>query len=171
MTSLLIEATQHRDLDQVKKVLLQKDNNPNFRDGSGWTALHWASWNGIDTIVALLLESGADINLTTNNGFTPLHLASGFGYETVGLVLLQHKIGGGFCVIDAQDWRGQTALHRACQNGHEDFITLLLNHANIGIINCLDNSCNTPISIARKKGERGLESVRMITKARLNALK
>ncbi|KAF9619990.1 hypothetical protein IFM89_010606, partial [Coptis chinensis] len=60
-----------------------------FRDVSGWTALHWASFCGREKMVATLLSSGADPSLVTDpssefpGGRTAADLASEKGY--VGL--------------------------------------------------------------------------------------
>ena len=34
------------------------------KDKGGWTALHWASWSGLDRLSDMLIEKKADINLS-----------------------------------------------------------------------------------------------------------
>ena len=46
------------------------------KDKDGWTALHWASWSGLDRLSDMLIEKKADINNREGNGFTPLMLAA-----------------------------------------------------------------------------------------------
>ncbi|XP_047068881.1 calmodulin-binding transcription activator CBT [Lolium rigidum] len=60
-----------------------------FRDSSGWTALHWAAYHGRERMVAALLSAGANPSLVTDptsdspGGCTPADLAAKQGY--VGL--------------------------------------------------------------------------------------
>ena len=50
---------------EVSKVLLEYGADPQARDGSNWTALHWATWEyKIQSVMLLkcLLDHGVDIN-------------------------------------------------------------------------------------------------------------
>lgn len=60
---LLIEATEHDNVEVVRMIL---DRNPkvvNERNTSGATALHHAAFNGNRRMAKLLVERGADINI------------------------------------------------------------------------------------------------------------
>ncbi|WP_422490504.1 ankyrin repeat domain-containing protein [Endozoicomonas sp. ALE010] len=60
---------------EVSKVLLEYGADPQARDGSDWTALHWATRNfGKQSIMLMkcLLDHGADINARNSMGRTPL---------------------------------------------------------------------------------------------------
>jgi len=49
-------------------------SNPN---DDGWTALHYASHEGLDQVVEQLIRKfNADVNKMTANGRTALHIAS-----------------------------------------------------------------------------------------------
>jgi hypothetical protein len=54
-------------------------------------------------------------------GFTPLHYAAMGGFIEIAVILLQR--GAGRSVTNSQ---GQTALHLAVENGHQDVVKLLL---------------------------------------------
>lgn len=57
----------------------------------GDTALHWASYFGLDNHVSRLVEVGADIYMKDINGNTPLHIACCYGHIYVVKILLQAR--------------------------------------------------------------------------------
>lgn len=63
--------------------------NIDQKDKDGWTALHWASWSGLDRLSDMLIEKKADINNKEGNGFTPLMLAAMRGNFQVTALLLE----------------------------------------------------------------------------------
>lgn len=62
--------------------------DPNYRTGSGGSALHQAAGRGLIDIVKLLLKHGAEVNIATAYGRTPLHQAAGGGSKDVVNLLL-----------------------------------------------------------------------------------
>src|SRR5215813_5074774 len=67
----LIEAARNRDLSSLR-ALLEKETDPNVRQGDGATALHWAAhWDDM-TAATLLFHAGADVNAINDNGVTAL---------------------------------------------------------------------------------------------------
>ncbi|KAJ4968071.1 hypothetical protein NE237_014772 [Protea cynaroides] len=66
-----------------------------FRDASGWTALHWAAYCGRKKIVGVLLSAGAKPNLVTDptpevpGGHTAADLASNNGYDGLAAYLAE----------------------------------------------------------------------------------
>ena len=63
------------------------------RDGSGYTALHYAARAGHVEIVALLLRAGAAPNATTcSGGASPLHRAAYMGREGWVETLLREEL-------------------------------------------------------------------------------
>ena len=63
------------------------------RDGSGYTALHYAARAGNAKVVALLLAAGADPNVVTSSGgASPLHRAAYMGHEECVEMLLRKNL-------------------------------------------------------------------------------
>ena len=78
------------------------------KDKDGWTALHWASWSGLDRLSEMLIEKKADINNKEDNGFTPLMLAAMRGNIQVVALLLDKGAD-----MNAVNKFGKTALQLA----------------------------------------------------------
>ncbi len=56
------------------------DLDASFEDGEGYTAVHFAAWDGKDEILAYLLEAGAEADVVGEDGYTPLFLAAASGH-------------------------------------------------------------------------------------------
>ena len=141
----LILASKNGHMDAVD-VLLKSGADANYRDSSGWTALHNASHKGHDSVVQLLLDWKPVPNVDAQdiNDNTPLHVASFHGKSTVVTILLE-----GGASVDARDRQGGTPLHDASQGGHLEVVRLLLGR-------CADPRARnrkgeTPFQIASKK--------------------
>ena len=88
-TPPLIIAAKARNIVECRRLIETGEANVNAdRDGSGWTALHWASNRGYLDIAELLVSSGADMNIGTNSGMTALHFASYNGYLDIAELLV-----------------------------------------------------------------------------------
>lgn len=72
----------------VKRILAQKGVNVDQQDEDGWTALHWASWSGLDRVVERLIDSHAKVDNKEGNGYTPLMLAAMRGNDRAVVMLL-----------------------------------------------------------------------------------
>lgn len=73
------ERDEAKDKDRyyyVKHLLDQPDIDIHAKDGTGMTALHWASWSGLTHCSAMLIKAGLDINEPESKGYTPLMLAA-----------------------------------------------------------------------------------------------
>eukprot|EP01111_Echinosteliopsis_oligospora_P003611 TRINITY_DN15668_c0_g1_i1.p1 TRINITY_DN15668_c0_g1~~TRINITY_DN15668_c0_g1_i1.p1 ORF type:complete len:138 (-),score=21.45 TRINITY_DN15668_c0_g1_i1:270-683(-) len=92
------------------KEKLNKKEDPNKRDESGYAPLHYAARWGKQAMCELLVDAGACINVVTRVGLaTPLHRASYCGHVQVVEFLIKKG-----AEINMQDADGMTALHKVC---------------------------------------------------------
>lgn len=68
---------------ETSKALVQLGVDLNAAGENGWTALHAATYMGLDELIQLLVEKGARMDVMDNFGQTPLSIAEGI--ITVGL--------------------------------------------------------------------------------------
>jgi glutamate synthase domain-containing protein 3 len=66
------------------------DLNESFDDGEGYTAVHFAAWDGKDEILAYLLEAGADADPVGEDGYTPVFLAAAGGHLDCVEILVEN---------------------------------------------------------------------------------
>lgn len=153
--SALIVAS-FRGLEEVVRLLLAFDADPNYQTSIGVTALMVASESGFSKVVDMLLKAGADVDTTNKTfGATALMLASGCGEADVvetllaagadtelkntsfGATALMLASDGGHCKvvemllasgakIDVQNTTGSTALQLAVINAHLPVVEMLL---------------------------------------------
>ena len=73
MEETFYEATSNGKMEEVKEILRKNPTpNVNWKNDSGWTAIHVACWTGRDAIVSVLLaHPDIDLNLKNNGGYTP----------------------------------------------------------------------------------------------------
>lgn len=116
----LNEAAACGDLPTVQ-LLLQYGENPNHRDGDGWSAIHWAAEEGHLEIVQILLQYGANVHSSSSYGTSPLHCAANGGHVSIVNLLL---LGGADPLKST--CHGWTALHHAAFMGHSHVIRGLL---------------------------------------------
>ena len=94
----------------------------NQKNKSGFTALHYASYNGNMKLIKLLINYGSDINLTNNNGLNVLHLSTQ-GNHSTPLYYFIHKYKMN---INSYDKLGNTCLHWACFYNNYKVLNFLL---------------------------------------------
>lgn len=72
-----VEQSQNYSIEEILDII-KKNPNSVFESDlvEGYTALHYAAWDGKDQIVSLLLENGAKVDAKGTDGYTPFLLAS-----------------------------------------------------------------------------------------------
>lgn len=133
------------DLIPIAELLKKKNVKIDVADSSGNTPLIEAcdsSRNG--EMVRWLLDNGADINKRNDYKQTPLMIAAAGAYEEVINPLLQHNPD-----LDAQDKKGDTALHYALDDRQYTLPILLKTKININLANYKGE---TPLHKAVKNG-------------------
>jgi len=103
---------------EAAKVLIANGAEIN---GSGWTPLHYAAFQGRAAMVKFLLEAGADKNAVAPNEYTHLMLAVRNGHEEAARALLYGDPDVNYKTRSG----GDTALKLAVQKGYEPVVSLL----------------------------------------------
>ena len=110
--SVLMTAVYSGGSIENVKLLIQFGSAVNHQDNHGYSALHFAAWQGRDEIMTTLLESGAEHDTQTRDLNTPLALAAnGNHFQAVKQLL---KKG---CNVNNQDKDLDTPIHYAAFNG------------------------------------------------------
>ena len=73
--TVLHNAALQTDNPTIVVLLLEAGSDPNSRDDSGSTPLHFGVQNGNPVVSSHLLAAGSDPNAADNDGYTPLHIA------------------------------------------------------------------------------------------------
>jgi hypothetical protein len=117
--------------EETVTLLLEYEIDVNMRDESGETALWTAIRVKNEPIARRLIEKGADINARNANGFL-IHTA----VWSNDLKLVEFLIKKGID-FEAQNSKGNRALHEAIDCGRQEIVQLLLDSgANINAIGC-----------------------------------
>ena len=73
----LIDRSADGDHAEVKRLLERGDADTEAKTSeSGFTALHWAAWNGHTEVIRLLVEHRANLEARNIDGYTPLMRAA-----------------------------------------------------------------------------------------------
>jgi len=118
------DAAKNGDLGRVKALVKDNPDLVFSTDNDGWTALHYAAFNGKKDVAELLLADHADVNAKDNKGLTPLHFAAGRDHRDVVELLLANNAD-----VNAKANNGATPLDLAGGGGHKDVVELLRLHS------------------------------------------
>ena len=141
-------ASQHNELELVKKLLETDSNLLKFRDSDGYTALHRASYSNHPKIVQYLLKQGADITAGTDEEqWQPIHSACRWNAAEALEVLLNWGAD-----VNATTNGGQTPLHLAAFCGKsQNSLELLFMHPKLKSMT-KNSQGDTPKDIAMRNG-------------------
>lgn len=128
--------------------LLASGVDPNCRDQTNWTPLHWAAQEGRLKVAKCLLDVGADAEARDNGGITPLHLAVGEQHIKIASELLKR---GASPNTRVKSNNNSSVLHLACAWGYFDMVELLTNIESIDL-NLRDDEGHSPLFFAKNGG-------------------
>jgi hypothetical protein len=117
----LSAAAKRGDLFAVEHYLRKFPESIEARDGSGYTALHWAGIRGKWEAFEALLAAGAPVNATGGDGGTPLHWACHHDRPDMVRLLLDRGAD-----LSVQNRWGRTPLHVAARRGCDLVAALLI---------------------------------------------
>jgi ankyrin repeat protein len=147
---------------KIVTALLVAGADVNAADAKGYTALHYAAYQGTFDLVALLLEKGADPNAKNGVDETPLHLAARGPLMDDGRLKTFESLLVARADVQAQDTGGRTALHLICahkarlespQAADEAILQLTQRLKDLGAqIKAEDLQGNTPFASAMREG-------------------
>ncbi|XP_056000947.1 serine/threonine-protein phosphatase 6 regulatory ankyrin repeat subunit A-like isoform X2 [Ostrea edulis] len=129
----------------LARQLLERGENPNFRNDMLQTPLHLASERNHLRVVEQLLLHGAEVNAIDKNRETPLITASRRGNWKIVSAILKYGADVELC-----DTENHTPLYMAVERGHRRASSILLK-AGANVNSNGHNSC-TPLHIACSKG-------------------
>lgn len=133
-------------------ILLDNGAKIDERDGSGRSALHYATMNSEsdpEAVVRLLLAKGADPNAKDNIGKAPLLTAVNAGHEILVRLLLESGAD-----LQSKGRYGETALLLAAQTGHDGIFKLLLEKNNNLGLEPKDRLGRTALLVAAWNGHK-----------------
>lgn len=108
-SALLHYSVSNGDVEEVYRLIVEDNANPNARNHNRSTPLHVACKQGMFGLVQMLMEHGADVHLRENvsiGGFTPLLHAVAQNHIAIVELLLQEGADP-----NVQDTAGYTCLH------------------------------------------------------------
>ena len=85
----LFEVSEAGDSDRVRELLEAGADPDKYKSWTGWTALHYAAYNGHNEVVKTLIQAKCDVNMKNESGSTALHHATSNGHYEVVIILLE----------------------------------------------------------------------------------
>ena len=144
------------------QALLTAGANPNYVDEEGNTYLTQAMIDECPVeIVQALIDGGASVSLADRSGFTPLMCAVS---HPIYISLLDSFITPD--TLNAQDQRGNTAVHHACIADSTPAVIALV--ARGATVNMANSRGKTPLMVCSSKGNMGSARALLGAGAHLN---
>ncbi|KAI5849160.1 ankyrin repeat-containing domain protein [Tricharina praecox] len=131
---------------ELVKMFLEWGADPNAKDSSQGTAIHFAAHYDRHEMIGLLVDKGALLkhhaNLSASDDkWSALAFACSFGHVEAVKFLLEQGI-----EVDSRDLMRDTPLHNAASGGHDSVIRLLLEKG--AEIQAGNNGLETPLHMA-----------------------
>uniref|UniRef100_UPI0040486113 ankyrin repeat domain-containing protein n=1 Tax=Algoriphagus sp. TaxID=1872435 RepID=UPI0040486113 len=107
------------------------DLDASFDDGEGYTAAHFAAWDGKHEILTYLLEAGANSDVVGEDGYTPLFLAASGGHLACIEILVEKGANVNRRLTDDNIYsskQGGTPLTMAFINGFLELCLFLIDN-------------------------------------------
>lgn len=157
LTAFYFFKNRAQDRDQCLILVFSqfKESLVNLRDGKMRTLLHIAAYQNAFACFKVLLSHDASVNLKDIHNRTPLMLASYMGHmRIVGKYFMKNLVNFRLdtttvvfaeallekkCDLDVADSSGNTALHIACQRGHEAIASLILKATTTSKSTCISH--------------------------------
>ena len=107
----LIETQNYSD-DLRELIKLIEENSSCVYDAlsDGYTALHFAAWDGNTDVVKLLIEKGAKVDAKGLDGFTPFLLAAANGHYSSSVILVENGANINHFANSDEDTRGSSGV-------------------------------------------------------------
>ena len=145
VTPLMMACDDDSNMDIVR-YLMRRGADLHLFDADGFTALSYAIFSDSDftlDILSFLIQNGADVNTINREELTPLMLASLNGYLDKVKFLIKQGAD-----VDAQDQKGDTALHQAASTDEPSPAQIVNTLLIAGASHLSDTSGLTPLLTA-----------------------
>ena len=141
---LLLLATLHGNVENVKSLLSRGDYDVNTKGHGGYTLLHCAcASNNLACVEFLTSQINCDVEVQNDDHDRPLHIASCFG----SVDITRHLVEIAGCDINSKGNHGYSPLHYACNRSHLEVVQFLTaqTHCDVEVE---DDNCDRPLHIA-----------------------
>jgi ankyrin repeat protein len=149
---------------EMVQLLLDHNADPNFKDNTERTPLHWYAIGDDIAAMRAILQHGAEANPTGPHGEKPIHEAALHSLGSVQL-LVEHGAD-----VQARDDLGNTPLHSAAEAGKTDVVRFLAERWPEGTRVTDYQNLQTPLHLAiwpfgeslQEAAQRNLDSAQLL---------